>query len=382
MPERYDCTGCQNNYAMSRARNHNGNYYCRTCYNNLTHPCRECGELTGIVSDYCGACSQYVNECNHCGDSFYNRLRYNTYLSYVYCSDDCFNEAHPACDGCGEFVAECMCCEDYDDDFDDDDTPNARHVVLPTTYTPCCFPNRAFGIELETDIEVPCPSGWKMVHDGSVNGMEYILGPALGKDGYDRIISGTTSMSRKRLITQSCGFHLHMNARDLSEKQVLEFVKFCYSYQNAFYAIVPLSRLKSSYCSPLKSINTDDLESYLYEDTEHSYLHECKRDKYNDARYTWINAHSYYYRGTIENRLHSGTMNSTKVINWVELWLKLLEYTKDGKWIDDMVSGFSIFEIAKQAGVQDSTIEFYRKRMVRFNKGAPVSKSTVSYYET
>lgn len=371
MTERYHCYGCNGDYARSRARVYHSHLYCRKCYEGLTHNCSHCETPTSVASLYCSSCLVYAAVCDQCSTLFYNRYRYNEYNGNSYCSDDCLYEAYPCCDDCGEMCDQC-CCED--------DSP-ARNVTLPTVYTPCCFPNRAFGIELETDIKVSCPSGWKMVHDGSVNGMEYILGPVLGKDGYDKIIAGTASMARKRLITQSCGFHLHMNARDLSESQVLEFLRFCHSYQNEFYAFVPLSRLKSSYCSPLKPIENNDLESYLYVDSD-SDVYECKRDKYNGARYTWINAHSYYYRGTIENRLHSGTMDSAKVINWVELWLKLLEYTKDGKWQDDKACGHSAFEIARSAGVQESTIDFYRKRMVKFNKGAPIGSSTLSYYET
>ena len=46
---------------------------------------------------------------------------------------------------------------------------------------------------------------------------------------------------------------------------------------------------------------------------------EPSTDKYNDARYCGLNIHSRYYHGSIEFRLHSGTLNKTKILNWVSI---------------------------------------------------------------
>jgi hypothetical protein len=51
-----------------------------------------------------------------------------------------------------------------------------------------------------------------------------------------------------------------------------------------------------------------------------------KRGKYNQSRYTGFNLHSLYYRGTIELRHHSGTINAQKIINWINLNLAILDY--------------------------------------------------------
>lgn len=47
---------------------------------------------------------------------------------------------------------------------------------------------------------------------------------------------------------------------------------------------------------------------------------EMKRDKYNNARYKACNLHSWLYRGTVELRLPSGTVQGDKIAQWGILW--------------------------------------------------------------
>lgn len=51
-----------------------------------------------------------------------------------------------------------------------------------------------------------------------------------------------------------------------------------------------------------------------------------KTDKYNGARYTGLNIHSFFYRGTIEFRHHSGTVNADKAKNWGMICAAIIEY--------------------------------------------------------
>ena len=48
-------------------------------------------------------------------------------------------------------------------------------------------------------------------------------------------------------------------------------------------------------------------------------------DKYNEARYCGLNLHSRYYHGSIEFRLHSGTINKKKIVNWISICNIIIE---------------------------------------------------------
>jgi hypothetical protein len=48
-------------------------------------------------------------------------------------------------------------------------------------------------------------------------------------------------------------------------------------------------------------------------------------EKYNDARYCGVNMHSRIIHGSIEFRHHSGTLDSKKIINWIEICQRIVE---------------------------------------------------------
>lgn len=329
--------------------------------------CITCGEPVSETSysQWCEVCADNVVECDSfsCNNQFYNQNQF-VYHDENFCSNDCLIDTY-GCDDCGEL--ECTC---------DDDSRNERQLILPTSYIPCFLPNRAFGVELETDIVLPCPNGWKRVNDRSVNGKEYIFGPALGLDGVNGIIAGCNILNVKGAVNESCGYHLHMNARDLSEQQILNWLRFCKHFEKDFYSLVPKSRIKSNYCCPINSeiLATGDLETFIYGDYK-----EGKSNKYHESRYVWCNIHSYYYRGTIEIRLHSGTTDPEKVIRWIEFWLHLLEYVTTSNWKKEVQNGATLFDVCYSAFIRHSTVEFYKQRYAKFSK--KITKSLISYYE-
>jgi hypothetical protein len=222
-------------------------------------------------------------------------------------------------------------------------------VVMPTNYVPCYLPNRAFGVELETSKKLECPTGWKWKYDGSVNGLEYLSGPCLGKEGVKKITDGCKSLSDpKESVNQACGFHIHLNARDISETQLANFMRFCHKYQGNILGFVAKSRHNGDYCRLLPSELADITGGSIADWSN------------NNGRYFIVNSSSYYRRGTIEIRVHQGTTNHKKVLNWAELWLKLLNFgIKKENWEG---KNLSFWKVAKLAKVRRSTIQYYKAR--------------------
>ena len=83
-------------------------------------------------------------------------------------------------------------------------------------------------------------------------------------------------------------------------------------------------------------------------------------EKYNEARYCGLNIHSRYFHGSIEFRLHSGTLNKTKIKNWIRILSHIVEegimlsklskegYTDWNKYLDNLSLDGRIRQLVKE----------------------------------
>jgi len=134
-------------------------------------------------------------------------------------------------------------------------------------------------------------------------------------------------------VNKSCGLHIHIETKpntELLKKMYCFYSKF----EGLFFAMLPKSRQDSSFC---KKFNK--LDKYSYKDVlEVKDLRGFKKLFYEKAgfyprfnydykkRRCWINFHSIFYRGTLEVRAHSGTINAKKIKNWIQMHLVIREY--------------------------------------------------------
>ncbi len=236
--------------------------------------------------------------------------------------------------------------------------------TIPTRYRECYLPNRAFGLELETNEELTTPRGWTSCYDGSIEGKEYHSGPVLGQDGIDLVTSGCNSLSDgQEPVDESCGYHIHLNARDLTEAQVSQFCRFAHYYEDYYFLMVRRRRHAESYCQRLPSAfaNMQDISGWLYGTTR---TRSQSSEKYHNYRCLWVNTHSYFYRGSIEIRLHHGVTKAKKVLNWAEVMLKSLEYGALSNWEETKPQ---FWDMLASAGIRQSTREYYQRRIVAYH---------------
>lgn len=92
-------------------------------------------------------------------------------------------------------------------------------------------------------------------------------------------------------VNTSCGMHIHLDFRNKNDIP-WEVVKRFEACLEVLKAMVPSSRLESSY---------------------------CQGDTSTGGRRAKINSESFYKYKTIEIRLHSGTANYRKIANWIRL---------------------------------------------------------------
>lgn len=115
-------------------------------------------------------------------------------------------------------------------------------------------------------------------------------------------------------VNNSCGLHVHIDCRHRNHNIV---------YNNLVRVLpvakqmVPRTRIKSSHAEEYCRMNTEvDIEAHV------------KNAGNKGPRYYAVNPEAYSKYQTIEVRLHSGTLNATKINMWIKTFLKAATMTK------------------------------------------------------
>lgn len=219
--------------------------------------------------------------------------------------------------------------------------------------------------------------GAAIVGDGSLpeGGFEVNTAPAGGDLWVRQIEEMCEALTTMRAyVNGRCGLHCHVDARDFQAYDLRRLVKLYSKLENSLYALLPPERRANTYCRPcakqflrlfkdarlpgslkrvsgghqrrsairaLRRAQRGQVEEALYtpgqsmpaanapHGDQQSYrdaLMERKRRKYDGTRYNALNVHSYFFRGTIECRMHPGTVDPRNIINWGTLWAGILQY--------------------------------------------------------
>jgi len=118
-------------------------------------------------------------------------------------------------------------------------------------------------------------------------------------------------------VNKSCGFHVHLDARPeamgiAGTTPQSMYERLCYA-QDLLIAMQPKSRQEGNHYCMRNTFNNDDRDGYLLGRADH--------------RYRVINGASYRDLKTIEVRVHSGTINANKILNWISL-LHVVAHTR------------------------------------------------------
>jgi len=174
-----------------------------------------------------------------------------------------------------------------------------------------------------------------------------------------------------------------------------------YAVEDMIFSMIPPSRWDSKYCQPLSYFYTfknfdgkakiDALESIWYKTKSAEAKKQRKTYKYDDTRYSGFNLHSLFFRGSVEFRYHSGTINSQKILLWTEILLRIFDYAiqrYDSKQITKLFNmqtcGEKLNQMRAIFGFSDSTYKYMKNRIskfnpqyaIRFNKGKEEREET------
>lgn len=242
--------------------------------------------------------------------------------------------------------------------------------------------NRAFGIELEVNfpligstlsrvasairaVGVECreegyshdvPRAWKVVRDASVSdGCEVVSPKLIGERGVAQAVTVAKVLQNMGCrVSKSTGFHLHVDAADLSAPQLAN-TGICFLWFETFFDhIMPESRRGShntfitsnrskfggygaeALNAGIAAIKAVEGQSKFRVTNAINPGCRCQHEGFASrcncvARYSKMNARAVNHHGTIEFRQHSGTIEHEKVENWIRLMVQFVEKAKTSK---------------------------------------------------
>ena len=170
---------------------------------------------------------------------------------------------------------------------------------------------------------------FKLVPDGSLRGSNTAecVTPALNSNeaGFEDLKKCCHALRQVGATTnKSCGLHVHIGARDLSDQE------FC----NVFVNYMMLETAIESFLAPSRR-GCAAQWCYSLRRHERSVLTATTKEEMRQAlnydRYHRVNAEAYNRHKTIEFRQHQGTINYRKVSAWVSFLGKLVEFSKTNR---------------------------------------------------
>jgi hypothetical protein len=180
---------------------------------------------------------------------------------------------------------------------------------------------------------------WKVVRDASVRGASpfELVSPILsGEAGLDQLRKVVSAIYGAGATVESdCGLHVHIGASDLTFTAIKTLIQRFANFESDWDRIIARSRRGNlnPFCRSVRervnaapsafnlATNVNDLGANVFGI-------RSWRDHLDSGRYYKLNLHPYVTRGTIEFRLHGGTVNATKICNWVSLILEFVEESR------------------------------------------------------
>lgn len=190
-----------------------------------------------------------------------------------------------------------------------------------------------FGIELEvSDLSIStaqsllnrsCHYVWQAKHDGTHHVSAEAVSPVLSHNGLDDAKRATRALRiGGATVNKQCGLHVHLGADEYGTEGIARLVWNWNLAHRTIGALVAKSRLNNRFCVP---VAISELDSQC----EHVRNGNISNIGLN-GRYRSLNLNAYAQHGTVEFRLHHGTLNGSKVKAWAEFVSAMARYSSAG----------------------------------------------------
>lgn len=172
---------------------------------------------------------------------------------------------------------------------------------------------------------------WKVEYDGSIgsSGFEAVTPPSTS---FESIATACRALTRAGAhVTRACGTHVHVDARDLGIEGFRRLAKIWLSIERAMECLVSASRVSNHFCQSARPRFRGALSAaFALIDDAHSV------DKIialmQENRYAKLNLQAFWKHGTVEFRLHQGTLNAAKIERWARLCVRIVNLAAANQW--------------------------------------------------
>lgn len=207
-------------------------------------------------------------------------------------------------------------------------------------------------------------------HTSAQDGLEIRTNP-LNFNNTAIVLKQIEDISReyKLTVNSSCGLHVHTSNPSFMEAKTLrKILGLWVAIEDVFFATQPESRLNSHYCK--RRLASYAVAGFPVLPNEKQRLIE---EMGHSDRYYALNFASLQRHGTIECRLHAGTLNTEKITNWITLLETFYDYaihSYKGKDVDILFSMPTSEQKIKLAweliGLKKDMREYFNARIDKF----------------
>lgn len=211
-------------------------------------------------------------------------------------------------------------------------------------------------------------STWDVKTDSSC-GWE-VASPAIRlaeNGGNDELKGVCEALTRLQpIVNRSCGLHVHIGCTDFQWRDLQMLMALWARYEPFFYELMPTSRRSNQFCWHLHRSSWSGHTGAQWSQVQRALAARTENDFNANARrlnrYAALNLASWWRHGRVEFRLHSGTINYTKVKNWAMLCAAVVGRVKHPELppvstamrSTPRAAGFSTVYIGRQLGLLPS----------------------------
>jgi hypothetical protein len=341
--DKAECSACGDEFELADLETRNSSNYCGSCYSNEFE--RECGEC-GHVVDIDDISERDDDElCQTCAADYDNENQSEGIPERSYSSKDLHE--FQSKDSGSIITSQRLFSAEIECYYPDHEAMRAVANTLP----------RAVGIS----------------HDGSLNdnGVEFQTPKLQGKNGEDFLRSMSKALKdNKFTVNRQTGLHIHLDGQGLLPSSrtssyagaLIGLWTFYVLFEDVLLSFLPPSRRANRYCTLVKNDfhineihkaeNLEKLEKLWYRVNNRRTIMLKKADKYDSSRYSGVNLHSLFASNHLEIRYHSGTIDHTKILEWVNLHQTILDAAATG----NLNAGGNISSLVK---IEDKTRAFF-----------------------
>lgn len=236
---------------------------------------------------------------------------------------------------------------------------------------------KTYGIELETSsINIRTAQAaldaaglaWSCKPDGTRGVDAEAVSPILNNESLNETLTAARALLRAgATVNKQTGYHVHLGAAEYGNEGIAAFVRNWYYAADAIGALVAPSRLNNHFCNHFLGAHVVD-----------AWVESIRNGNINNRaanhnRYLSLNLDSFDRHGTVEVRLHHGTLNGKKIKAWAEFCEAIASYSTagglllqgNGNRLNDCHTLLGILE--RSETLKSETAEYLRNRAVELS---------------